>query len=480
VDTNLRKRQEDELLHLLEQEEKFRKYNLIDTYEPTDKQREFHTAGDRYRQRLLMAGNQTGKSFGAACELAYHMTGHYPDWWEGRVWNRPVIGWGAGVTARSTRMNVQRHLLGRGREWGTGTIRKELLIGEPLMARGEPDLVDSFSVRHSSGGISSIFLLNYQQGREKWQGETLDFIWCDEEPPMDIYTEGLTRLNRRAGSMLITFTPLKGMTEVVRQFLRPAKGDLGKHMRKIIKMHLSDATFYTEEERNTIVAQYSEHEREARVKGLPAMGSGMVYPVPDEDIATDPFKIPPHWRRLVGIDLGIGHANAGVWMAHDADADILYVYSIYKQTDTVLSNFADAIKARGKWIPVAWPHDALKRDPRSGEAFSELLRQRYELNMLGMSSRWDDDVGGPQSRERATAEVLERMQTGRFKVFSNLRDWFDEKSTYHRKDGLIVDEDDDLLSATHYATMMIRYARNEQRIIMMPQAIDIDADPLSY
>jgi hypothetical protein len=167
-------------------------------------------------------------------------------------------------------------------------------------------------------------------------------------------------------------------------------------------------------------------------------------------------------------------------MAHDADADILYVYSIYKQTDTVLSNFADAIKARGKWIPVAWPHDALKRDPRSGEAFSELLRQRYELNMLGMSSRWDDDVGGPQSRERATAEVLERMQTGRFKVFSNLRDWFDEKSTYHRKDGLIVDEDDDLLSATHYATMMIRYARNEQRIIMMPQAIDIDADPLSY
>ena len=55
-------------------------------------------------------------------------------------------------------------------------------------------------------------------------------------------------------------------------------------------------------------------------------------------------------------------------------------------------------------------------------------------------------------------DMLDRMKTGRFKVFSHLNDWFEEFRLYHRKDGKVVKLGDDLLTATRYALMMLRYA----------------------
>ena len=88
-----------------------------------------------------------------------------------------------------------------------------------VSARGTPDLLDSIKVPHVSGGVSAIGLKSYQRGRESFQGETLDYLWFDEEPPADIFTEGLTRTNVNQGPVWVTFTPLLGMSEIVRRFL---------------------------------------------------------------------------------------------------------------------------------------------------------------------------------------------------------------------------------------------------------------------
>jgi hypothetical protein len=69
---------------------------------------------------------------------------------------------------------------------------------------------------------------------------------------------------------------------------------------------------------------------------------------------------------------------------------------------------------------------------------------------------------GGNGVEAGILEMLERMQTGRFKVFRNLSDWFEEYRLYHRKDGLIVKLIDDLMSATRYAVMMKRFAEVER------------------
>lgn len=151
-----------------------------------------------------------------------HLTGTYPAWWEGKRFNRPIRAWAAGVTNESTRDVVQDKLIGppdRREEWGTGFIPHSHLSSEPTMGRGTPNFMDTVSVKHDTGGVSTLQFKSYERGREKWQGAALEVIWLDEECSMDIYTEALTRTNETGGIVYMTFTPLLGLSNVVMRFL---------------------------------------------------------------------------------------------------------------------------------------------------------------------------------------------------------------------------------------------------------------------
>ncbi|WP_263493686.1 terminase large subunit domain-containing protein [Mesorhizobium sp. BR1-1-6] len=200
--------------------------NRLQNYKPYRKQAEFHAAGAVHRERLFMAGNQLGKTIAGGAEWAIHLTGRYPDWWQGKVFDSAVRMWAAGVTGESTRDNPQRVLVGPPQQqsaWGTGMIPGDAIV-DTIMSRGVPSSLDAVVVRHGGGGDvqageSVCSFKSYEKGREKWQGETLHGVWYDEEPPLDIYSEGLTRTNTTGGIAMVTFTPLKGMSEVVLQFL---------------------------------------------------------------------------------------------------------------------------------------------------------------------------------------------------------------------------------------------------------------------
>jgi phage terminase large subunit-like protein len=193
----------------------------LSNYKPYPKQAEFHHAGLIHRERLLMAGNQLGKTYCGAAEAAIHLTGLYPDWWNGRVFQDPVRAWAGSKTGEVTRDGVQRLLIGEPKDesqWGTGLIPHSALA-DRSRRMGVPDALDAVTVRHISGGLSTLGFKSYDQGRQKWQSETLNFVWFDEEPPLDIYMEGLTRTNAVGGMTYITFTPLLGMSSVVMMFM---------------------------------------------------------------------------------------------------------------------------------------------------------------------------------------------------------------------------------------------------------------------
>lgn len=426
--------------------------NRLKLYRPYTKQSEFHTAGAKYRERLFMAGNQLGKTVSGGFEGAMHATGRYPEGWQGRIFERRTVAWAAGVTGESTRDTVQRVLLGRPNEWGTGAIPKDAIL-DITMARGVADQVDTITVRHECGEASLIGLKSYEKGREKWQGETLHWVWYDEEPSLDIYSEGVTRTNATGGLVWVTFTPLLGMSDVVRRFLLEQSPD-----RHVTQMTIEDALHYTPEERARIIASYPEHEREARAKGVPVLGSGRVFPISEEQIKERAIELPDHWPRICGLDFGWDHPTGAVWMAWDKDADVIHVYDCYRLKEQTPAIHAITIKAKGPKIPVAWPHDGLQHDKGSGQELAQQYRDQG-VNMLPERATFPDGSNGV---EAGIMDMLDRMKTGRFKVAEHLNDWWEEFRMYHRKDGLIVKERDDLMSATRYGVMMKRYASAEK------------------
>lgn len=422
------------------------------SYKPYAKQADFHERGAEFRERLFMAGNQLGKTWSGAYEMAMHLTGEYPDWWKGRRFDRPVVAIAGSESTELTRDAIQRLLIGppaSEADWGTGAIPKANIAGTNRR-NGVANALDSVTIRHKSGGNSTILFKSYDQGRTKWQANTVDIVWFDEEPPPDIYSEGLTRTNATKGMVFLTFTPLLGMSEVVRRFLNESSPD-----RSVTVMTIADAEHYTEEERERIIRSYPEHEREARASGIPILGSGRIFPLADSAVVIAPIPIPHYWPRIAGIDFGWDHPTAGCELAWDRDTDIVYLIREHRVPQATPNAHAAILRTWGTWLPWAWPHDGLQHDKGSGEQ----LAKQYKTAGLKMLPNRATTVEGNSSVEASLMDMLQRMTSGRFKVFNTCTMWLEEFRLYHRKDGKVVKEHDDLLSASRYATMMLRYAR---------------------
>jgi phage terminase large subunit-like protein len=359
-----------------------------------------------------------------------------------------------------TRDNPQRVLLGQVGEMGTGAIPKDCL-GEFGRAMGVADLYDYIKVRHVSGGWSMLRFKYYAQGRSKWQGPPVDFVWFDEEPPEDIYSEGLARTIATRGMVALSFTPLLGMSDVVGRFLLKPNPDQSD-----TNMTIDDAEHIPVEERARIIASFPAHEREARARGIPTLGSGRIFPVPESQIVVQPFTIPSHWWRIKALDFGWQHPTACCWMAQDRDTDTIYVYRTYRRSEAPVAIHAAAINAVDPWIPVAWPHDG-NNDVAAGPNLASQYRTA-SVNMLHEHAHYPKDIGSEKptstvSVEAGLQDMLSRMESGRWKVFANCEDWLEEYRLYHRKDGKIVKERDDLLSSSRYGLMMMRHAVQEKK-----------------
>lgn len=227
--------------------------------------------------------------------------------------------------------------------------------------------------------------------------------------------------------------------------------------RHVTRMTIEDADHYTPEQRAAIITSYPAHERKARAQGIPILGSGRVFPIDEDEIKVKAFTIPDEWPQIGGLDFGWDHPTAATRLAHDRDTDTIYVTACYAQREATPIIHAAAVKAWGEWLPWAWPHDGLQHDKGSGEALAQQYRDQG-LNMLPERATFEDGKSGV---EAGIAEMLDRMQTGRWKVFEHLEDWFAEFRLYHRKDGIIEPINDDRISSSRYAMMMKRFARKK-------------------
>jgi hypothetical protein len=224
-----------------------------------------------------------------------------------------------------------------------------------------------------------------------------------------------------------------------------------------------DAPHLSEQQKEEILAQYPPYQRDMRSRGMPLMGSGLIFPVSEDSIKIDPFEVPEYWFVLNGIDFGWDHPQAHVQIVEDRDNDIIYVTNAWKAAKKQPYEAWHIVKPWAEDIPTAWPHDGLQHKQQLGNRDAAMQKDLYANEgwwMLSEKATWPD---GSNSVWSGILELLDRMETGRLKIFSNLFDLFTEIREYHTKttpngDVQIVALKEDLISALRYAYMMRRFA----------------------
>lgn len=409
----------------------------------------------------LAGGLVNHNTYTEADEVSYHMTGEYPDWWVGRRFDCATNGWTGSPTNETSRDIVQKELLGHPDEkgeYGTGTIPKRLITKVKTRQAGIGDVVDYIQVKHVSGKLSRCVFKTYEQGWQKWQGTEQHWVWLDEEPDdIKIYTEALTRLATTGGVLTVTYTPIKGRTELLLIFEKNPKAI-------IIRATWDDAPHLTEKVKDELKAGYPGWELETRTMGVPMMGEGRVFQFSEADIKEDPIEIPFHWPQIHGIDYGLNHPFGGFRWAWDRDNDVVHGIWCYRKRDAIPPIHAAALNGtrnQTQWIPVAGPHDGLNRDKGKGITLAKMYIDAG-VNMLPLTARYNDNIGGGQGEEQIIMEVIDRAETGRLKISSICHEWWEEFRNYHRKDGILVRRGEDVLKASFYGLMMLRYARIHQ------------------
>lgn len=443
-----------DVLELLQEKQKRVETNRISFYKAYPYQNKFHAQGKDCPQRILMAANRVGKTYCGAVETAYHLTGEYPEWWEGRRFKKPVKVWAAGESNDTTRDIIQKELFGSPQDptqLGKGAVPLDKIVST-VRKPGVPNAFSSALVKHKSGGNSQIAFKAYEQGFEKFMGEAIDVVWLDEEPKQEIFSQCITRTADTDGIVYMTFTPERGMTSVVSAFMNDLKPG-----QSLITATWDDVDHLDEKTKEQLLAVYSPAERDMRSKGIPVFGSGLVFPVSEEDIVCEDFDLPEHFPRLAAIDFGFDHPTAISWVAFDADDDIIYVYDEYRRSKETPLTHAAALNGRTPGIPVAFPHDGLQHDKGSG---IQLAQQYRDLGVYMLPEHFtnppaEGKLNGNNSIEAGISEMLQRFETGRLQIFESCAETLEEMRLYHRKNGKVVPIKDDLISAMRYAVLSV-------------------------
>ncbi len=433
---------------------------------------EFMDRGAQHRMRAFIGPNRSGKSETAAYETVRHMIGKYPPFWKGKRFSKPINAWVVTESGQLFRDSLQEKFLGKIGDFGTGLIPKDCLLDDKgeFTVKSMPGVPGSYSIistkhydKHGKfDGYSTLTVKTYEMRREQFQAAKVDWVFLDEECPEDIFTEVLTRTmgtGKEPGSLVLMFTPLKGLTEVVLKFLPQGKLPPGgvhpeNSEKWACQLSWDQVPHLTEDDKKALLAEYPSSERDARTKGIPALGSGRIYPILEEDVVVRPFPIPDYWPRAFGLDFG-WHNTAALWGAQDPHTKVIYLYAEYKKGKLAPHAHVFAIHSKGKWIKGICDPSGGGRNANDGRLLVD------EYRSLGL-----DLTEGENAITAGIARNLNLFEAQQLKIFSNLEQTLGELRVY-RYDATnpnqpARNQDDHLMDCLKYLTSQFEYVATSE------------------
>ena len=323
--------------------DKLAKYNSTKVHQ---KQMEFHRCPKR--NRWVFGGNRSGKTECGAVEAVWWARGVHPF----RQNRKDVCGWVVSPTYEVQREVSQSKIL--------SYLRPDQIVDVTMQSGRkscpEGGVIDYITIKNVFGGTSRIGFKSADQGREKFQGASLDFVWFDEEPPRDVYQECLMRVMDRKGDIWGTMTPLKGRTWVYDEIYLNKRNNPEVWS---VTMEWADNPYLDPDEIALLTNAFDDATVESRRFGKFGEEGGLVYPEFDESVhVVDPFPVPKEWYDNVSIDPGLHNPLSCHFYAVDYDGNV-YVIAEHYESGRDVDHHAECIQTIANELD--WHRDAKGR-----------------------------------------------------------------------------------------------------------------------
>jgi phage terminase large subunit-like protein len=444
------------------------KYNQLKYFRPFEHQLEFFRTGDSERRGIL-AANRIGKTVSTCYETAMHLTGLYPDWWEGFRFEKPITCMVAGEGWSQVALVLQNELLGSQDvkitdNLGTGAIPKDCIVTNTMRNDGANCI--GVEVKHISGANSYLLFANYTQEVRQLQGFKLNLAVFDEQPPDDFFSEIVTRTATTQGKVLCSFTPLKGLNGLVSKFWNKEEGY------DYIRVSWDDVPEYDPwgqpfllmATRRQLERDYLPHEREARIAGKPVMGKGAVFQLhswPTYKTGELDFTRMPNIHRIIALDLGLVNDKTVIslmyWEPYERTAYLhkqIIVQGIEEAVPTQYVNHLLRPEVFG--TPIVLPPDASTqgRYTMSSSSIRELF-ESYELNVYEKAIMNPPDSEGRVTNHKAYGinQMRQMLEVGSLMINENCTNFLSEAQNYFVDERGRFSDPDDCIDSARYAVL---------------------------
>ena len=280
--------------------------------------------------------------------------------------------------------------------------------------------------------------MTYEQKVEAFRGVPLDIVWNDEQGPVDIFDENISRLGDRRGICINTLTPEKGASYLHKRYTCRAKpgSDIEYFHFNVLMNPYIDRIWQIKQ-----LALMPPKKLRIKLYGDVVSLEGLIFEEFDPRVhVIRPFVVPEGWQIFIGVDLGWRNPTAVTFWAISPNQEVRQIHEMYRTKelivdtgkrarDLILGKFAQLDFRFG----VIDARSARQTSRQTGETDYRKFMKGFGMGPMYMSSCSRDAVINRNDCMHELLMVNPETNIPRYQVSSNCRNTIFEFGEYSTK-----------------------------------------------